>query len=423
MRDFLKIVLFCLIFSFNAYSNNIKNTPSIYLTDTKRLYNIVDTNQKKCFDSYGEEIPCNKTGQDGDYYINLASYTKNNDGTITDNITGLLWQKSIDTNKDDKININDKMTQKEAIEYCDKLSLGGFDDWRLPDIKTLYSLIDFRGQDINPRMTHRGRLNPFIDNFIFDMAYGDLENGERIIDAQWASSTNYVSTTMNGNKTMFGVNFADGRIKGYPKEALRRGQKKFYVQCVRDNEDYGKNNFEDNNDGTITDIATGLIWQKDDSKKALEFEDAIKYCKNLDLAGENNWRVPNAKELHSIVDYTKSPDTSNSPAIDTKYFLSTKIINEAAQDDWGSYWSNTTHKSMRSNTNAVYINFGRALGYFHRQWIDVHGAGSQRSDPKTLDLRFDRSYKEVLDKNGKKVMVHGPQGDVIRGMNFVRCVR
>jgi hypothetical protein len=57
-------------------------------------------------------------------------------------------------------------------------------------------------------------LIPFIDTEYFDIAYGDTQAGERIIDAQFASSTKNVSLTMN-DETLFGVNFADGRIKGY----------------------------------------------------------------------------------------------------------------------------------------------------------------------------------------------------------------
>jgi hypothetical protein len=63
---------------------------------------------------------------------------------------------------------------------------------------------------------------PFLDTNYFRFAYGDVSQGERPIDCQDWSATEYLGTTMNGNPTVFRVNFADGRIKGYPKTMRRR---------------------------------------------------------------------------------------------------------------------------------------------------------------------------------------------------------
>jgi hypothetical protein len=81
--------------------------------------------------------------------------------------------------------------------------------------------------------------------------------GERIIDSQFATSSLYVGYTEFGSgDLMFGVNFADGRIKGYPTGHMpgQEDGKLFYVLYVRGNEEYGKNNFVDNGDGTVTDL-------------------------------------------------------------------------------------------------------------------------------------------------------------------------
>ncbi len=66
---------------------------------------------------------------------------------------------------------------------------------------------------------------------------------------------------------------------------------------------------------------------------------------------------------------------------------------------------------------AAYIAFGEALGYMESppgsgiyQLLDVHGAGAQRSDPKSGNPA-DWPYG------------NGPQGDVVRIDNHVRCVR
>ncbi|MCK9344085.1 MAG: hypothetical protein M0P33_09285 [Massilibacteroides sp.] len=59
-------------------------------------------------------------------------------------------------------------------------------------------------------------IKMFIDSIYFNQPIGDVSIGDREIDAQTWSSTKYVCLTMNGDKTIFGVNFIDGR-KGYPK--------------------------------------------------------------------------------------------------------------------------------------------------------------------------------------------------------------
>ena len=396
-------------------NEEINNSP---ITSTSSQYPIVDTNQEKCFDVSGVQISCMQTGQDAQYKTLSPSFSDNNDGTVSDYITKLVWQQTADINGDGKVNYDDKMNQSDAISYCENLTLAKKSDWRLPDIKSIYSLIDFNGKDISAYDEEDSKLTPFINNYVFGFGYGDRSKKERLIDAQWATSTKYVSNTMNGNNTMFGLNFADGRIKGYPLTA-RGKDKKFYVQCVRGNENYGKNNFINNKDGTITDLATNLMWQKNDNGLGVKWSDALEYCENSREAGYSNWKLPDAKELQSIVDYTRSPDTSNSAAINS-VFNATPIINENKQKDFAFYWSSTSHENMSNARNAVYISFGRALGYFHGFYLDVHGAGAQRSAPKDIS-------QINVKQNGFKVVngaiIRGPQGDVIRGLNFARCVR
>jgi hypothetical protein len=302
--------------------------------------------------------------------------------------------------------VEGKMTWDEAFEAAQSLSIGGYDDWRVPTIKELYSLIDFRGVTGKDE----GSSTPYINTDYFNQPFGDTSAGERFIDAQTWSSTNYVSTTMLGDETVFGVNFIDGRIKGYPLYDPRTGSEhKLYVRFVRANENYGNNDFVDNENGTISDLATGLIWQQSDSGEGKNWEEALAYCENLELAGLNNWRLPNIKEMQSLVDYERSPDTSESAAIDPLFEVTT-ITNEAGDVDYPAYWSSTTHlDGINPGSTAAYVSFGRSLGYMRDRWVDVHGAGAQRSDPKTGDPDDFPTGR-------------GPQGDAIRIYNFVRCV-
>ncbi len=364
-------------------------------------YPIVDSNQAFCYDDL-VQITCPSPGspfhgQDAQYVGAVPSYADNGDGTVTDLNTGLMWQQTPD--------LANKPNYADALAGASTFNLAGHTDWRLPTIKELYSLIDFNGSSF--------ALVPYIDTTYFDFRFGDENLGERVIDAQYWSSTEYVGTTMNNDATVFGVNFADGRIKGYPRDTGPGGAPfTEFVRYVRDNTSYGVNSFLDNGDGTVTDTATGLMWIKADSATAMNWEQALDYAENLVLAGHDDWRLPHAKELQSIVDYTRAPDAldvaQQAPAIDP-------IFEMTDPESWA--WASTTHLDGPSPDVAVYVCFGLATGWMEQPpgsgnyvLLNVHGAGAQRSDPKSGDPA---DYP-----HGR-----GPQGDVVRIYNYVRAVR
>jgi hypothetical protein len=386
--------------------------PSVAATS----YPVVDTGQVKCYDnSSGISTPAAGEafyGQDAQYAGNQPSYTSSADGlTVADNVTGLTWQSSPDTNSDGSLSSTDKLTFTQAQAVPASLNAsgyGGYSDWRLPSIKELYSLIDFSGTDPNFMSGDTSGLTPFIDTGYFKFAYGDTSQGERVIDAQYASGTLYTASA----NMLFGVNFADGRIKGYVLTMPGGREKTFFVQCVRGNTGYDANSFVGGG-GTVTDNATGLEWSQADSGQGMNWQEALAWVqqKNAEgYLGHSDWRLPNAKELQSIVDYTRSPDTTGSAAIDA-VFDCTSIVNEVGQADYPFYWTSTTHASSNGSGGAgIYVAFGRAMGYMGIAWVDVHGAGAQRSDPKAGDpANFPQG--------------RGPQGDAIRIYNYARLVR
>ncbi len=372
-------------------------------------YVIVDTGQEAFYDNDTEvQMPGAGDafhGQDAHYAGVNPSYQDNGDATITDLNTGLMWQKSPD--------LDNKSTYAEAVADAASFALAGHDDWRLPTLKELYSLILFTGSSQSE--------TPYIDTDYFDFRFGDESLGERLIDGQYWSSTEYAGTTMNGDATVFGVNFADGRIKGYPAEPVGPPGSQFsmtaFVRYVRGNSSYGVNNFVDNGDGTVTDLATGLMWQKASSDIAMNWAEALDYAENLDLANHSDWRLPNAKELQSIVDYTRAPDATSpaqqGAAIDP-------IFDITETESW--FWSSTTLLEAPVQmggygSHAVYVTFGQAFGWMEQPpnsgsyvRLNVHGAGAQRSDPKSGDAAdWPTGF--------------GPQGDEIRILNYARCVR
>lgn len=336
-------------------------------------------------------------GQDAQYKGNQPSYTDNNDGTITDNITGLMWEKDM----------GEKISFDEAFDKAASSELGTHTDWRVPSIKELYSLILFSGQ-----VKGENAIKSFINTDYFNQPIGDTSIGEREIDAQTWTSTEYVGTTMNGNATVFGVNFVDGRIKGYSKIKRATGNANtMYFRMVRGNTEYGINNFHDNGDSTISDLATALMWQKADDGVSRDWEEALAYAESLNLAGYDDWRLPNAKELQSIVDYTRSPQTTNSAAIDALFFTTEITDPDGNPGHYPFYWTGTTHlDGTNPYTGAVYVAFGEGQGKMNNVLMDVHGAGCQRSDPKSGNKE---DYPQFF----------GPQGDVQYVYNYVRCVR
>lgn len=361
-------------------------------------YTIVDTGLDDCFSDTGYmACPLSTAafyGQDAQHTGPQLAYRDNGDGTVTDLNTGLMWQKTPD--------LDDQPTYAEAVAGASTLRLAGYSDWRLPSLKELYSLMDFNGN------SRAATLVAYLDTNYFDFAWGDENAGARVIDAQYWTSNQYVGRVMNGEIAIFGVNFADGRIKGYPRDIGPGGVvSTHFVRYVRGNPEYGVNQFESLGESTVLDASTGLIWQRSDDGGTRNWEEALSYCAALDLDGESDWRLPNAKELQSIVDYTRAPDAMDSsqqgPAQDPIFGIS---------DSEGWYWSSTTHLEGPNPGAAVYITFGQATGFMGSGYtlMNVHGAGAQRSDPKSGDPA---AYPVGL----------GPQGDVIRIQNLVRCVR
>ena len=100
-----------------------------------------------------------------------------------------------------------------------------------------------------------------------------------------------------------------------------------------------------NGDGTVTDVATGLMWQQQDDNILRNHANAITFCQNLSLAGQADWRLPNIKELTSLVDYRQF-----NPAIDVAAFPNTSSSS--------SYWSASSRASSSSSAWVVDFVFG-----------------------------------------------------------------
>jgi len=102
------------------------------------------TGQNTCYDDSGNIINCTGTGQDGEYQKGIVwpnpRFTDQGNGTVIDNLTGLMWTK-------DAQQIKGTMRWNEALTACNNSDCAGYTDWRLPNVKELLSLIDYRNHD------------------------------------------------------------------------------------------------------------------------------------------------------------------------------------------------------------------------------------------------------------------------------------
>jgi hypothetical protein len=177
-------------------------------------YGIPKTGQTICnkfSDNYNSanQVSCTGTNQDGDLKKGIAlSYTDNGNGTVTDNATGLTWQKCEDGQDpltcDGAANtflMDDGNGTSPAINYCESLNLADQTDWHLPNVKQLQSIVDY------------GRVSPAIDT-------GYFPNSS---DVYW-SSTAY----LDGAYSAWVVSFYDGYVS-YDSMDLS-----YFVRCVRE---------------------------------------------------------------------------------------------------------------------------------------------------------------------------------------------
>jgi hypothetical protein len=224
-------------------------------------------------------------GEDSDYTINPMSFTDNGDGTISDNVTGFMWQK-----RDDGV----PRTWSDALGYCDALTLGNQTDWRLPETFELMTIVDY------------GQYYPVINLASFPST----------------SAADYWSATIS--RWQAGYAWAVDFFVGITTENSQSSMHN--VRCIRGDVFITKS-YTNNLDGTVKDNTTNLFWQKAIGGQA-NWVSAIAYCENLILGGFTDWRLPNIKELRSLI-FDSSKYT---PAIDTSYF------------DFGytyGYWSST----------------------------------------------------------------------------------
>lgn len=107
---------------------------------------LTKTGQTTCWDDWGSSIECLGSGQDGAYLEGLMmSFNDNGNGTVSDNITGLMWQQCSNglSGADCSSGSILALDWLTAISTCEADTTAGYTDWRLPNIKELFSIVKF----------------------------------------------------------------------------------------------------------------------------------------------------------------------------------------------------------------------------------------------------------------------------------------
>lgn len=234
-------------------------------------------------------------GEDGSSQIHVPVYTTNGN-EVTDPITGLVWQK----------NYGAARQWTEAVPYCDGLGIG----WRVPSRVEVVSLLDHGAAYALPAE--------------FDMP-GDNPN-------LWTS------TTTAKVDDAWVINVQNGDAGTWHKTT------DFPVRCVKGPALTAAPFTSDSSCGVVSSVSTGLMWERSPADAKHSWSAALDHCATLAVAGLDDWRVPTAKELATIVD-----DTTQFPAVSPTAFAGTHPE---------PYWSSTPYFSLSSEARFVNFNDG-----------------------------------------------------------------
>ena len=316
----------------------------------------IATGQTLCYDAAGTVVPsCAGTGQDGDRKPGAAwpdpRFTDNTNGTVTDNLTGLIWMKNANcTDAVGGVTPSSGLSWSNALTWSKALLSGkcGLSDasvagdWRLPSLEDLMTLPNFSLPSLPP-------LDK--SNSVTWLNTQGFSNVQAV--AYW-SSTTYASSTSNSWIVNMGSGSTGNKIKTNNN----------YVWSVRGDLHPGvvwpTSHFSSNGDQTVTDNLSGLTWTEDANpaaaalpinQKALTWQGALDYIKDLNnniYLGYNDWRLPSVRELRTLPDYSLA---------DSSAWLNTQGFDDVQA---GSYWSSTTYAGFASSAWVVSMGSGNS---------------------------------------------------------------
>jgi hypothetical protein len=308
------------------------------------VINLPQTGQTKCYNESGTEIGCIGTGQDGEIQAGVEwpdpRFEVSGD-CVTDILTGLMWSKNGNL-------AGGTSVWQESLDFVAAVNAGGglcgYHDWRLPNVNELESLIN-AGEANSATWLNSWGFNDVQGAYYWSSTTSSYDAGVAWIVHMWDG---YVITSSKYNDGHFLLPVRSGQLTNhdpqYSANVWKTGQTATYAP--KDDGDlergvaWSSDRFADNSDGTITDTLTGLMWSKSANlpngprtwQAALEYIDALN--DGVGLGGYHGWRLPNRKELFSLIDHSR-----NNPMLQAGH----PFENVPYTDMMSRYWSSTSY--------------------------------------------------------------------------------
>jgi len=314
------------------------------------------TGQTVCYDMQSKEVECAGSGQDGDTQAGVEwpwpRFKDNGDGTITDNLTGLMWlaepscvgvnktwQEAFNTISDFNTNPNKYTCTGYTAKYT---------DWTLPNVNELESLMINGKESIAEWLMKQGFKNIGTSGYATwwsSTTYADGIGEAWVVGMDWNKAVTRKDKSEKQDISLFLVRSAQTQAVSQvwqtgQKSSITPGDDGSLIRGMT----WPSPRFTDNGDGTITDNMTGLMWLKNaNCFEAKNWQAALDVIADFNLhsssygyssytASYSDWRLPNEKELHSLIDYSQT-----GPALQQGH----PFINVRSGDD-GVYWSSTS---------------------------------------------------------------------------------
>ena len=302
------------------------------------------------------------SGDDGNIQAGVEwpaqRFTDNGDGTITDSLTGLMWlkdggclyKKSWSTALTTIVDFSGSPAKYHCAEY-----IGSYSDWRLPNMREIESLMDFGVSDSASWLNSNGFKNVKSSYYWISTSYAANKTYAWMVNLMNGTTT---YSSKNGYYYILPVRSSTSE-KSY--NVPQTGQSTSYAigddGFIQAGNEWPTPRFTDNGDGTVTDTLTGLMWLKDGGCIKNNWSSALNTIGGLNnhtggntcigyTADHTDWRLPNVKELDSLVNYGVSDQAG---WLNSQGFTNVKYY---------SYWSSTT--SQMSSAQAWMINMQKS---------------------------------------------------------------